>query len=491
MPIILGVDLGTTKITCIAVETSSGSILAIGSASNDANVTSSEDRLRGRSEWRTDLILSAAIRCLSSVAGQLGSRTSDVVAIGITGQQHGMVLVDATTLQPLSPLINWQDRRALEKMPDGMKTWLEAAREAVGHEAWKQTGCWLHPGFMAVTLFEMNRRQQLPANVKSLFIMDLFAATLTGQAPITEPSCAGSSGVFDVRSRQWNEQAIKALGLNRSLFPEIKEADQVVGGLTIEHARSSGLPAGTPVFAPIGDHQASFLGSVTDSRESVLINVGTGAQVAVYTDGFDFESPIELRPCPCGGNLLSNVGLAGGWSYQVLEQFFQDVGITLFDAQSANKLYEAMNRLALNTPAGADDLRCEPRFSGTRLDPTVRGTITGLSPQNFTAGHLARAVLEGMGRSLHDGFKAIHGITGQSPKSLVAAGNGLRENRLLAEIVSNAFGLPLTFTEHREEAAFGAALVASVGAKVFDNLEEAANRLLRRSVSCDWVNSYE
>ena len=175
---------------------------------------------------------------------------------------------------------------------------------------------------------------------------------------------------------------------------------------------------------------------------------------------------------------MSNVGLAGGWSYQVLEQFFHDVGNSVFSAQSENKLYEVMNRLAADIPSGADGLRCEPRFSGTRLDPTLRGSITGLSPQNFTAGHLAKALLEGMGRSLHDGFKAIHNITHHSPKSLVAAGNGLRENRLLAEIVSTAFGLPLTFTQHREEAAFGAALVASVGIKAFANVEDAAKILV-------------
>ena len=481
MTIILGVDLGTTKITCIAVETTSSEILAIGTANNNANVTSTEDRVRGHSEWRVDAIGDAAIQCLTIVAGQLKKRVADIAGIGITGQQHGMLLVDGASFRPISHLINWQDRRALEPMPGGQATWLQAARRAIGDDAWRRTGCWLHPGFMATTLFELAQRQLLPANARALFIMDYFGSILTGQAPITEPSCAGSSGVFDVRTRQWNDDAIKALGLSRSLFPEIREANQRIGMLTSELSRVTGLAQGTPVFAPIGDHQASFLGSVADRRTSVLVNVGTGAQVAVYTDDFEFESPIELRPCPCGGNLLSNVGLAGGWSYQVLEQFFQNVGQAFFGSESTSKLYERMNRLAADVPSGTEGLRCEPRFSGTRLDPTVRGSITGLSPQNFTAGHLARAVLDGMGRSLHDGFAAIQAVTSQFPHTLVAAGNGLRENPLLGEIVSQAFQLPLTFTQHREEAAFGAALVASVGAKVFPNLEDASKKLIRTS----------
>lgn len=484
MAIVIGVDLGTTKITSIAVDASSGAMLAVGYAANDANVTSDADRARGHSEWRVDLIIAAALRCLSNVTDQLGSRSRDIAAVGITGQQHGMLLIDAKTFQPLTPLINWQDRRALQPMPDGTMTWLQAARDAIGPTAWKETGCWLHPGFMAVTLFELMKRHQLPSNCRALFIMDYFVACLTGRPPVTEPSCAGSSGVYDVRTRQWNNAAIDSLGLPRSLFPEIQEANRRVGVVTDQQAGATGIPAGTPVFAPIGDHQASFLGSVASRRDSVLINVGTGAQVAVYTEEFEFEPPIELRPCPCGGNLLSNVGLAGGWSYQVLEQFFQSAGRDLLQRATEEKLYDAMNRMARTIASGADGLRCSPQFSGTRLDPTVRGSITGISPQNFTAAHLARAVLEGMGRSLYEGFKAIQQITGFKPTRLVAAGNGLRENHLLAELVSDAFGLPLTITAHREEAAFGAVIVACVGAGLFDNVEEAGGKLICTS-SCE------
>lgn len=478
MPIVLGVDLGTTKITCIAVDALKGEILAVGFATNSANITRPEDQSRGFSEWNAGLILTDSLGCIRSVVEQLATQASDVVAIGITGQQHGVVLVDSVRREAVSPLINWQDRRALQPQPDGKQTWLQAARNAIGPETWKRTGCWLHPGFMATTLFELSIRGQLPAQAQALFIMDFFAAMLTGQNPVSEPSAAGSSGVFNVQTRQWDEEAIAALGLSRSLFPEICEANRAVGKLIGECATQTGLREGVPVFAAIGDHQASFLGSVADRRNSILVNVGTGAQVAVFTDGLDFELPIELRPFPFGGNLLSNVGLSGGWSYQVLEQFFRNTAGSMLQIEPEAKLYETMTRLAANIPAGADGLRCEPRFAGTRLDPTVRGSITGLSPQNFTAAHLARAVLEGMSQSLHEGFLAIHQITRHSPGNLTAAGNGLRENRLLAQIVSQAFGLPMTFTRHREEAAFGAAIVASVGANLYPSLDAATKAMI-------------
>jgi sugar (pentulose or hexulose) kinase len=331
---------------------------------------------------------------------------------------------------------------------------------------------------MAVTLFELQRTRRLPHDALALFIMDLFVARLTGQVPVTEPSCAGSSGVFDCRTRNWSVDAIRALGLAPSIFPDVREANQVVSGLIRSLAVETGLPVGVPINPPIGDHQASYVGSVRDRRASVLVNVGTGAQVAVFTDGLDFNSPIELRPFPCGGNLLSNVGLAGGWSYQVLEQFFLDVGRDIFQQGDAGNVYDRMNELARQVAPGADGLKVEPTFSGTRLDATVRGSITGISPKNFSSKHLCRAILEGMGNSLSNGFQAIREINDFSPKHLIAAGNGLRKNKLLAEIVSQNFGLPMTHTNHQEEAAFGAVMVSSVAACVFPDLDDAARQLL-------------
>jgi len=460
MPIVLGVDLGTTKITSLALDIDSGTVLAVGTRPNDANTTSDEDRRRGRSEWDTRRIVSQGLACLKLVSDQLIERRADVVAIGITGQQHGMVLVGPQG-DPVSPLINWQDRRALDAMPGSDRTWLEETRLLLGNDAWQRNGCRLQPGFMAGTLFWLKAQQTLPDGAQALFIMDYFGSVLTGNPPVTEPSCAGSSGVLNVRTRKWDTESIAALGLSESLFPNVVEADQRIGTLTADAAQASGFPVGTPIIAPIGDHQASFVGSVVDLEQSVLVNVGTGAQVAVFTPGFDFIPPVELRPFPRGGNLLSNVGLAGGWSYQVLEQFFRDVGLAMFHLEPTVPLYETMNQLAASVAAGAEGVQCRPLFAGTRMDPTVRGSVEGLSPQNFTARHIARAVLEGMASSLREGYAVIEGITGRAQTRLIAAGNGLRENPLLSQIVSERFGLAMEFTTHREEAAYGAALIAA------------------------------
>lgn len=460
MRIVVGVDLGTTKITSVAYTPADGHVLAVETVTNDANITNPEDRVRGRSEWDATRIIASGLQSLKQLCAQLGPEARHIEALGITGQQHGMLLIDAAG-SPLSPLINWQDRRALENNPATGQNWLENSRARLGADVWKRTGCVLQPGFLAGTLDWLRHQGRLPGGARAVMIMELFASELTGLPPVSEPSCAGSSGVFNVRCRNWDAEAIAALGLSQDLFVPIQEAATPLGPLSVEASRTTGLPPGLPVFPAVGDHQASFLGSVQDRSSSLLINVGTGAQVARYTDGFDFAPPIELRPFPCGGNLLSNVGLAGGWSYQVAEQFFRNVGRTLFAHQDGTSLYAAMNEMAATVPPGSDGLICDPVFAGTRLDSSRRGMITGLSPQNFTAAHLVRAILEGMARSLHEGAQAIEQITGTPAQRLVAAGNGLRENPLLAEIVSQAFGLPITWTNNREEAACGAARIAA------------------------------
>jgi sugar (pentulose or hexulose) kinase len=471
--VIVSIDLGTTKITSLALDADLGIILARGTALNDANVTLETDRARGRSEWDAARIVELGCQCLADVARQLGERRYEIAGIGITGQQHGTVVVDDRS-RPLTPLINWQDKRGHDPMLAGGRSFLDVARERLGEKAAARTGCRLHPGFSGLTLFWMKENGLLPVAGRACFIMDLFGGILAASPPVTEPSCAGSSGLFNVRTRSWDSEAIAALGLAPGLFPEVREADEPVGPLAPAIAEKIGLPAGTPVFAPIGDHQASFLGSLRDLHRDVLVNVGTGAQVAVYTEGWRFAAPVELRPLPIKHNLLSNVGLAGGWSYQILENFFRRISSDVFRLESDKPAYETLNRLAAFVPPGCDGLVCDPHFSGSRADPTQRGAFAGVTPQNMTPGHFARAVLEGMARSLADGLRYMAVSENRPHGRIVAAGNALRENAILRDSVRDAFELPLCFTRHREEAAFGAALTAAVGAGLFSSLEDAA-----------------
>jgi sugar (pentulose or hexulose) kinase len=137
-----------------------------------------------------------------------------------------------------------------------------------------------------------------------------------------------------------------------------------------------------------------------------------------------------------------------------------------------------MNQLAAGVPAGAGGLRCEPFFTGTRAQPQLRAAWSGVAADNFTPAHMTRALLEGMARTFREGYDLIAQPGRLACTRLVGAGNGLRENPVLARIVADAFALPVLFPRHREEAAYGAALLAAVGAGLYPDLEKAG-RLVR------------
>jgi sugar (pentulose or hexulose) kinase len=287
-----------------------------------------------------------------------------------------------------------------------------------------------------------------------------------------------SSGLFHLQERRWDQETLRALGLPSEIFPEVRESGDRFGGLCSEAARAAGLPEGLPVFVGMGDNQASFLGSVAYRNDTALVNVGTGAQVARYVERAYHAPPLETRPFPRGGYLLVFAGLCGGRSYAILERFFRQVGAEVLGVERQDKVYAVMNALAEKAPKGADGLRCDPYFAGSRPDPTRRATWTGVSEKNFTPAHAVRALLEGMARSFREGYDLIRATAGGDCARLVGAGNGLRENAVLAGIVSEEFGMPLSVPAHREEAAYGAALAAGVGAGVWPDLA-AAGKIIR------------
>ena len=232
-----------------------------------------------------------------------------------------------------------------------------------------------------------------------------------------------------------------------------------------------------PVTVALGDNQASFIGSAPEPGRSLLLNVGTGGQISARTDEFHFIPGLENRPFPEGQYLLIGGGLFGGRSYAYLQQFFQEVGTQLLDSEVVDDLYARMTALAAAVPAGSDGLRCEPFFTGSRTDPGLRASFSGLSPDNFTPAHFARALLEGMANGFFAFFEQMKPVVG-TPPLLVGSGNGVRQNRLLARILAGCFEKPLLIPSHAEEAAVGAAVAASVGLGIFENLETAAAALL-------------
>jgi sedoheptulokinase len=232
------------------------------------------------------------------------------------------------------------------------------------------------------------------------------------------------------------------------------------------------------VVNALGDNQASFLGSVGQPDQDLLVNIGTGGQISATTTQVVPPGTLETRPFLDEQELLVGAGVTGGNAYAVLNDFIRQVGEQVFNvAIDKDALYGILHQLAEAVPAGSDGLQCEPFFAGTRRQPERRGSFSEVSRRAFTPGHLARSLLEGMADTFLTLYSEMQ-ANGLRPRTrLIGSGNCLRRNPLLAASLSDRFGLPLVTPRHTEEAAFGAALLASVA--VGEQSLASAGRLIQ------------
>jgi sugar (pentulose or hexulose) kinase len=454
----LGLDIGTTTITAVVVNAETGQVITVQSAANDAEVTSASDKRMGRSEWRIERMMQVVF----DVIKQAVDVSDGVDGVGVTGQMHGMLVVDKKG-NPVGSFVGWQDRRGMDAMPDG-ETYVAHMRRLSEDLGAFASGCRPHPGYLGTTLFWLTQQNKLPKDSMASFLPDYVVAQLTGTRPVTDATNAAGSGLFDVVNRIWHNPLIHQLNLSVDGLPEVRNSGTCAGTVTQAVSDRTKLKIGTPVSVACGDNQASFLGSVGNLDSSVLVNVGTGGQISVHVDNAKPTPELEARPFVDGGFLLVGAGLVGGRSYAWLRDFFREIGKAFYGGTGDEDLYESMNRLAIEVASGADGLICEPLFTGTRREPNRRGVWTGVGTTNFSPGHMARALLEG----LTEQFVRLYGEMDQmgvgGRTKLIGAGNGIRKNALLRSILEERFGMAMQVPIHTEEAAFGAALMGAVSA---------------------------
>jgi len=462
----LGVDVGTTSITALVLDLDPSSVVARVSTPNDTETTSVEHRRLGRSEWDTDAMLD---RVRSAIRDAVTEAGRPIEAVGVTGQMHGMLLVSEPG-RPIGPFIGWQDQRGAEQMADGPSA-VERLSAARGPDV-----CTAKTGYLGATLTWLAVNRALPdAPFTASFIPDYVVSAMTGAKVVTDRTNAAGSGLYDVVRDAWSEEVVTAGTFGLEVLPELGRSGQIAGSLTSSWAELTGLSEGTPVMVSCGDNQASFAGSVADYEEMVLVNVGTGGQVSVHASDAIKAPGIEARPFMDGHYLLVGAGLVGGRTFAWLRDFVEAVGRDVFDvAAESDAIYDALTRLAGFVEAGSDGLSFEPLLTGTREAPDRRGVMTGIGTTNFTPGHLSRALIEGVAEQ----FRQLYGETlkaGVSGRTrLVGAGNGIRRNPVLREVLESAFGLTMEVPRHTEEAAYGAALLASVGVGEKRSLAEAS-----------------
>ncbi len=428
----VGLDIGTSSISAVVLDVEQKTVLESRTVPNDSFLRT------GREEEKLQDV-SVIFRTAKTVLDELLDLFPEAVSIGLTGQMHGILYLDEKGCA-LSPLYTWQDLRAEKQQYDGRSA-VQFIRENCGRE--------IYAGYGLATHIFLQRQNELPENAAALCTAaDYLGCRLTGRVrPLMHSSMAASLGLFDIAGGDFRKEDLRLLGADPGLLPSVTEDFCPLGTYR-----------GRPVALAVGDNQAAFLGSLEPENGAILLNIGTGAQISVFSDRFYEIEGIETRPLTRGTYLLAGSALCGGRAYAILEQFFRSyLASAGFDA---GLQYDVMQTLAEKS-LGADQMKVVTTFLGTRKDPTLRGLITNLSEENFTPEGLVQGVLAGMAEELWEMYLLIRDATGLEARWLTVSGNGARKNRALRQILEKRFALPLQLSKTEEEAACGAALVGA------------------------------
>jgi sedoheptulokinase len=286
--------------------------------------------------------------------------------------------------------------------------------------------------------------------------MDLFGMKICGlQKAITHTSVAASFGLFDIEKGEFLFEKLSLLGINAHLLPSVTAESKIIG-----------MCRGIPVAVALGDNQASFLGSVNNNQDSILVNIGTGSQISAVSAGCEPTTDIEIRPFIEGKYLACGSALCGGFAYSMVETFFRNYMLSA-GMQDASQ-YKIINQLALEAyENGEKGLDVDVSFFGKRSDPTKRGSIKNIDRQNFTPSALVLGVLRGMCNELYELYEDFE----EKKTNIVASGGGVRKNEVLKKLIADRFGASVSVNVTREEAAIGAALFAAfvVGKVKYNN----------------------
>jgi xylulokinase len=450
---VLGIDTSTTATKAVVIDRE-GRTIAEGVSEYGYDIPRPGWSEQQPASWWTATV--AAIRS-GLAAAALGG--SDIAAVGLTGQMHGLVLLDRDR-EVLRPAILWNDQRTAAQCDD--------IRRRIGRRHLVEvTGNDALTGFTAPKLLwvrdeEPDRFERI-AHV--LLPKDYVRLQLTGELALDKADGAGTL-LFDLAARDWSPEVLEALGLDAAWFPTTYEGPSVTGQITSAVAEATGLVAGTPVVAGGGDQAANAVGVGVVDPGTMALSLGTSGVVFAATDAPRIEPNGRVHAfchaVPERWHLMGVMLSAAGSL-----RWYRD---TLAPELSFPDLSDE----AATASAGSDGLLFLPYLTGERTphpDPDARGAFVGLTVQHERA-HLTRAVMEGVAFGLRDGLDLMLAAGTPKPDQIRASGGGVRSG-VWRQILADVLEAEIATIATAEGAAFGAGLLAAVGAGWFDTVQEA------------------
>jgi xylulokinase len=449
----LGIDTSTTSSKALLID-ERGKVIAVASSphtlQNPRPLWSEQDP---HEWWKA---VSASIR---SVLEKTGIGGEAIAAVGLTGQMHGLVLLDEVG-NVLRPAILWNDQRTQSQCDE--------IHQIVGKEKFIQiTGNVALTGFTAPKILWVKENEpDVYAKAKHVLLpKDYIRFKLTGDYAMDKADGAGTV-LFNLKSRDWSDEVLSILDIPHTWMPKTFEGTEFTGQITEEAASLTGLKAGTPVAAGGGDQAAQAVGVGAVEPGIVGLTVGTSGVVFATTPSALIESEGRLHAfCHAVPGLWHFMGvmLSAAGSLQWYR-----------DTLASDMSFDDLLKEAESVPAGSEGLQFLPYLSGERTphpDPLARGAFIGLTVRHSRA-QMTRALLEGVAFGLKDSFTLIQNA-GLGAITQVRASGGGTKGALWRQILASVLEAELVTVNTTEGAAYGAAILAGVGAGAWNDVHSA------------------
>ncbi len=460
MPLFLGLDIGTSGAKAIVCD-GDGQIVAMALAEYPISSPHPLWSEQHPSDWWQGA--QAAIR---EVVGAVDA--TQIMGIGLTGQMHGSVFLDADN-QVIRPALLWNDQRtAAECNEINQRIGTQRLIEIAGNPALT--------GFQAPKILWVRNHE--PANfarIAHILLPKDYIRLLLSGVYATDAADAAGTLLIDLTSRDYSDEILTALEIKREWLPTIYEGPSITSQLTADVATTLGLTAGIPIIAGGGDNAAAAIGTGIIKSGVVNSSIGTSGVVFAHSDSIALDPHGRLHTfchsVPGAWHMMAvtlSAGGAFGWLRNTLRQ-------TGAEALS----YDDLTAAAANVPAGAEGLIFLPYLSGERtphLDPLARGAFVGLTTRHGI-GHMARAVMEGVTFSLRDGIEIMRELG--VPTTDVRATGGGGKSPLWRQMQADIYNAPVSTLAAEEGPAYGAALLAGVGTGHFADVNDAVTRCVR------------
>ncbi len=464
---LIGVDLGTTSIKAIAF---------LPDGTQLAKVTTPTKTHYPRPSWayyEPDEIWQAICAVLSKLMADL---ERDIVPVAITfaSMAEAAVPLDAKG-EPTYPIITWFDRRTLPQAE-----WWQAE---IGHDTTALiTGLPIKPVFGILKLLWLrdNEPEAFKRTEKWLNMADYGAYRLCA-AQTTDYSLASRMLLLDLKHKTWSQTLLDAIDLPMSVFGESVPSATLIGHVHAEAAAATGLPEGLPVCSGGHDHVCGAFALGITNPGDVFDSMGTAESIMIATDTPNLDPTVTIRGVSQGIHVVANryYGMSGMSFSGGSVDWIRRVLLSKTLGQSSSGLsFEALIELARQAPVGSGGLFFLPHLRGANApfnNVQARGAFVGISSHAET-GHFARAVLEGVAYEAQRILENLIGAFELTPKRAIATGGSTR-NELLMQIKANLYGQAITIPNVDEATCLGAAMLAGVGAGIYQDFTEASQQV--------------